>query len=101
MVRGVFVAVVGLHEARVVDARDGGRFAHPDAAVRFLQDGGQDEAVVDEGGGGAVLDCRVDVFHELGAEGGLVSMEFFFRTDFVLVLIFLFPPSLQYLFKFL
>lgn len=50
------MAVVGLHETWVVDAGDGGCFADPDAAVGFLQDGGEDEAVVDEGGGGAVLD---------------------------------------------
>ena len=52
------VAVVVLHQARVGDAAEGGGDA--DAAAGFLEDDGEDEALVDVGASGDGLDGIVD-----------------------------------------
>jgi hypothetical protein len=51
-------AVVGLHEARVDDAVVGGGHAH--AALALLHHDGQNEALVDAGGAGHLLDGALD-----------------------------------------
>ena len=52
-------AVVALHDARVADAVVGRRGAH--AAAALLEDDGEDEAVVDAGLVGDLLDCVPDL----------------------------------------
>lgn len=52
------VAVVVLHKARVGDTAEGGGDA--DAAAGFLEDYGEDEALVDVGASGDGLDSIVD-----------------------------------------
>jgi len=61
----ILVAVVGLHEARVARAAGRSSVRYERAAVRFLDDGSEDDAVVDEGSVGAVLDGVVDVLDDL------------------------------------
>ena len=51
-------AVVVLHQARVGDATEGG--GNADAAAGFLEDDGEDEALVNKGAGGDRLDGIVD-----------------------------------------
>lgn len=66
------LAVVVLHEARVADAVVGGRSAH--AAAGLLHDDGENEAVVDEGILGDLLDGVVDGGDLVGAVVGDVEL---------------------------
>lgn len=65
-------AVVVLHEARVVNGVARGGYA--DTASRLLHDDGEDEAVVDIGGGSNGFDGRLDVVDFSGGVIGHVKL---------------------------